>query len=100
VVPPPRLVIDAFLCQLFANVVTSDKLAKPYSKASGNRSGGETWSLPVAVGPLRMEKDKAGGSTTTFDVCYHPEALVRARGLDAFRDLVALSSLERVEDAF
>ena len=41
-----------------------------------------------------------GGSTTTFDVCYHPEALVRARRIDAFRDLLALSSLERVEDAF
>lgn len=44
--------------QLFANVVTSDKLAKPYSKASSARPGGESWSLPVAVGPLRMEKDK------------------------------------------
>lgn len=41
-----------------------------------------------------------GGNTTTFDVCYHPEALVRAQRLDAFRDLVALSSLERVEDAY
>ncbi|CAM9948259.1 unnamed protein product [Scytosiphon promiscuus] len=95
-----RMAKDAESEKLFANVVTSDKLAKPYSKTSGNRSGGETWSLPVAVGPLRMEKDKAGGSTTTFDVCYHPEALVRAQRLDAFRDLVALSSLERVEDAF
>lgn len=44
--------------QLFANVVTSDKLGKPYSKASSARPGGESWSLPVAVGPLRMEKDK------------------------------------------
>ncbi|CAM9954514.1 unnamed protein product, partial [Ectocarpus fasciculatus] len=43
---------------------------------------------------------KGGGSTTTFDVCYHPEALVRADRLGAFRDLVVLSSLERVEDAF
>lgn len=43
---------------------------------------------------------KGGGSTTTFDVCYHPEALVRADRLGAFRNLVVLSSLERVEDAF
>lgn len=50
----------------------------------------------LCVLPVRA----AGGSTTTFDVCYHPEALVRAQKLDAFRDLVALSSLERVEDAF
>lgn len=43
---------------------------------------------------------KAGDSTTTFDVCYHPEALVRAERLGAFRNIVAMSSLERVEDAF
>ncbi|CAN0090223.1 unnamed protein product, partial [Laminaria digitata] len=86
--------------KLFVNVVTSDKIASPYSKPSPSRPGGEAWSLPVAVGPLRMEKDKGGDSTTTFDVCYHPEALVRARRIDAFRDLVAISSLERVEDAF
>lgn len=49
----------------------------------------------LVFGPL-----KGGGSTTTFDVCYHPEALVRADRLSAFRDLVVLSSLERVEDAF
>ncbi|CBJ29402.1 conserved unknown protein [Ectocarpus siliculosus] len=91
---------DAEPEKLFTNVVTSDKLAKPYSKISNSRPGGEAWSLPVAVGPLRKEKDKGGGSTTTFDVCYHPEALVRADRLSAFRDLVVLSSLERVEDAF
>eukprot|EP00903_Cladosiphon_okamuranus_P016570 g15287.t1 len=91
---------DAVPEKLFVNVVTSDKLEKPYSKASSARPGGESWSLPVAVGPYRMEKDRGGGNTTTFDVCYHPEALVRAQRLDAFRDLVVLSSLERVEDAF
>eukprot|EP00752_Nemacystus_decipiens_P003077 g2851.t1 len=91
---------DAVPEKLFVNVVTSDKLGKPYSKASSARPGGEAWSLPVAVGPPRIEMDKAGRQTTAVDVCYHPEALVRAQRLDAFRDLVALSSLERVEDVF
>lgn len=49
---------------------------------------------------MRLAFLSGGGNTTTFDVCYHPETLVRAQRLDAFRDLVALSSLERVEDAF
>lgn len=44
--------------QLFVNVVTSEKLAKPYSTPSKNRPGGEMWSMPVAVGQMRMEKDK------------------------------------------
>lgn len=60
--------------------MTSDKLGKPFSKASSARPGGESWSLPVAVGPLRMEKDKGkpgsggpgerGGSRTCVD-CIH-----------------------------
>lgn len=42
----------------------------------------------------------AGGNTTTFDACFHPEALVRAKQIDAFRHLVATSSLDAVEQTF
>lgn len=45
--------------QLFVNVVTSPKITRPKSTPScKNGKGGEMWSLPHAVGPMRLEKDK------------------------------------------
>ena len=60
--PWPRCRATVETGQLFVNVVSSQKLAKPYSKPSPSRSGGEMWSLPVAVGQMRLEKDKCTSS--------------------------------------
>lgn len=54
--------------QLFVNVVSSAKIVAPKSTPSTKcGAGGEMWSLPHAVGPMRMEKDK--GTAEMLCVC-------------------------------
>lgn len=57
---PSVLLLSAIINrQLFVNVVTSPKIAPPTSsRSTKGGAGGEMWSLPHAVGPVRMEKDK------------------------------------------
>lgn len=53
--------------------------------------------LLLLIAFLCLLLDIAGGDTTTFDTCFHPEALFRAKQIDSFRHLVATSSIEAVE---
>ncbi|CAM9629377.1 unnamed protein product, partial [Discosporangium mesarthrocarpum] len=88
--------------KLFVNLVESPMVAAPTSREGpkGRRgAGGQAWSLPHVVGPMRMEKDKAGNHASTCDVCFHPEAFQQASRLAPFKDLVVSSALEGVENS-
>ena len=77
-------------CKLFLNIVYSDRVAGPVENESERRRpGGSSWSVPNALGPLRMERDRTGTNLVpTFDVCFHPLSLRYAHANRGFRDLV------------
>ena len=83
--------------KLFVNVVHSEELAAP---SASERDGGTSWSLPHALGPLRMEQDKRGSLVPTFDCCFHPDALRLAHGSEEFRSLAVDTAKNAVAEAF
>ena len=70
--------------KLFMNMMYANEISKPSREASkkGNVS------VPYAIGPVRMEKDKASNLVPTFDICFHPFSLQYAHGSKAFLELV------------
>lgn len=80
--------------KVFINVVQSDKIAEP--KATPQK-GGVSYSLPLSLGPKRMESDKGGATVPTFDACFHPKALQLAKRDKRFKDLVVKTAMEHVE---
>ena len=83
--------------KLFVNVVHSEEVAAP---SASERDGGTSWSLPHALGPLRMEQDKRGSLVPTFDCCFHPNALRLAHGSKEFRSLAVDTAKDAVAEAF
>ena len=83
--------------KMFVNVVSSTKVEKPTSTAA---KGGQQWSVPHSVGPLRMESDKGENLVPTLDVCFHPEALEMAKRASAFQRLVVDTAREGVQNGF
>ena len=83
--------------KLFVNVVHSEEVAAP---SASERDGGTSWSLPHALGPLRMEQDKRGSLVPTFDCCFHPNALRLAHGSEEFRSLAVDTAKNAVAEAF
>lgn len=78
---------NAHESKLFLNVVHSEQVAEPTARKSG--PDGASWSVPYALGPLRMERDKLGNNLVpTFDCCFHPSSLRHAHGRKGFLDLV------------
>ena len=88
--------------KLFLNIVYSDRVAGPVENESERvRSGGSSWSVPNALGPLRMERDKTGTNLVpTFDVCFHPLSLRYAHANSRFRDLVIDIAKDAAANAF
>ena len=71
--------------KIFVNVVQSDKIAKPTSVP---QKDGVQMSLPLSMGPKRLEKDKGGEALVpTFDACFHPDALALVRGNNARKEV-------------
>ncbi len=70
--------------KLFMNMMYANEISPPSREASkkGNVS------VPYAIGPVRMEKDKANNLVPTFDICFHPLSLQYAHGSKAFLELV------------
>jgi len=79
--------------KLFINIVHSGKIAKASFET---KAGGQQWSLPYALGPMRMEKDKSGGNTPAIDCCFATETLSRARNV-GFRNMLMTTAIEAVE---
>jgi dynein assembly factor 2 len=88
--------------KLFLNIVYSDRVAGPIASESEQRRPGlSSWSVPFALGPLRMERDKSGRNLIpSFDCCFHPLSLRYAHARREFLDLVINIAKEAVENAF
>lgn len=85
--------------KLYLNMVHSEQVAKP--KANKTETGGSSWSLPYAIGPLRMEHDKSGNNLVpTFDCCFHPSSLRYAHCRKEFLDLVVDVAKDAAANAF
>jgi len=83
--------------KLFINVVQSDKIDKPTSVAHND---GMQMSLPLSLGPKRLEKDKGGDALVpTFDACFHPDALTLVRSNKQFKEYLITTALEHAEEA-
>ncbi|KAL3805977.1 hypothetical protein ACHAW5_006584 [Stephanodiscus triporus] len=88
--------------KLFLNIVYADRVARPVMNDSGqHRPGGSSWSVPYALGPLRMERDKSGMNLVpAFDCCFHPLTLRYAHARRGFLDLVIDIAKNAVSKAF
>lgn len=91
---------DAEKRKVFVNVCSSSTVEEPQAKTvtQGGRKG-QSWQLPHIVGPQRMEQDKKGNPSETFDVCFHTNALVMAEANPAFKDMITRTALEAVVNA-
>ena len=97
--------------KLFINMVSSDYIDEPSAASSSDNTSAmneqrHAWSVPYSLGPVRMETDKSGDLTPTFDACYHPKALEIAMQNYSFRDMLAklavdavIAYFERMNDA-
>ena len=83
--------------KIFINIVQSDKIDKPTSVAHND---GMQMSLPLSLGPKRLEKDKGGDVLVpTFDACFHPDALTLVRSNKQFKEYLITTALEHAEEA-
>ena len=85
--------------KIFLNLVHSDAIMKP-SKEEEKTSSQAKWSVPYAIGPVRMEHDKSNNLVPTFDICFHPLSLQYAHARKEFRDMVIGISQSAVMDAY
>ncbi len=83
--------------KVFINIVQSDRIAKPTSTKGAE---GSHWQIPYSVGPLRMEKDKKESNAATFDVCFHPEAIVLSLKHKQFQTVVVETAIDGIEAAY
>lgn len=79
--------------KIFLNCVYSDSIAQPSQR-------GTKWSVPYAIGPLRMEHDKSKALVPTFDICFHPLSLKYAHKQKEFLDMIIGISQSAVVDAY
>eukprot|EP00804_Cyclotella_cryptica_P002030 CCRYP_007420-RA/>CCRYP_007420-RA protein AED:0.40 eAED:0.42 QI:0/0/0/1/1/1/2/0/261 len=94
--------------KLFLNMVHSEKVPKPMptkkcrkAKENSPMAFGTNWSVPFALGPLRMEADKSGKHLVpTFDCCFHPLSLQYAHGSKSFRDFIIEVAKDAVTRSF
>lgn len=85
--------------KLFLNFVYSEKVAEP--NAIKSEHDGSTWSIPYALGPLRLEQDKSGTIlVATFDCCFNPLSLRYAHARKEFLDLAINIATDAVVNSF
>ena len=84
--------------KLFLNIVYSDKVAEPVEQ---QQLEGTKWSVPHALGPVRMELDKSGSTLIpTFDCCFHPLSLRHSHANKRFLNLLIDIAKDAVMAAF
>ncbi|KAL7553771.1 hypothetical protein ACHAWF_017098 [Thalassiosira exigua] len=85
--------------KLFLNMVYSERIAEPTE--SKIVLSGSNWSIPFAIGPVRMEHDKSGSNLVpTFDCCFHPLSLKKAHDSKSFLELIVDIARDAVCAAF
>jgi len=86
--------------KVFVNVCSSDSVDVPEATpVTKNGRTGQNWTLPHFVGPQRVEQDKKKQACETFDVCFHPSAVLMAEHTPGFKDMLARTSLDAVVKA-
>jgi dynein assembly factor 2 len=89
--------------KIFLNIVYNDKILKPNRERVTfvDDSSQAKWSVPYAIGPVRMEHDKSKNNLVpTFDVCFHPLSLQYAHARKEFCDMVIGISQSAVVEAY
>ena len=85
--------------KLFLNIVYSEKVAEPVEQQQ--QLEGTSWSVPYALGPVRMEHDRSGSTLIpTFDCCFHPLSLRQAHANKGFLNLLIDIAKDAVVNAF
>lgn len=82
--------------KVFVNVCSSDAVQKPSSRADA-AGGGDHWSLPHCLSPVRQDYDKAHKPCDVYDVVFHPDALLLAKSGHRLRRMVEDTALQMVE---
>lgn len=80
--------------KVFVNVCTCDVIQKPTNRLG---SGGNHWSLPHCLSPVRQDYDKARKPCDVYDVVFHPEVLKLIKHGKSFKDMVEDTALTMVE---
>ncbi len=85
--------------KFFINICSHERIDKPSSQEVVGKDGkkGRNWTLPHSIGPKHMEKDKSGNLCSTYDVCFHPEAVTRCFLDERWKRFVAETSIGGVE---
>lgn len=86
--------------KIFLNIVYSDKITEPSSSFDESSLQAKKWSVPYAIGPVRMEHDKSNNLVPTFDICFHPLSLQYAHARKEFFDMVIGISQSAVVQAY
>lgn len=82
--------------KVFVNICSDDAVAEPSCRPD---AGGQRWSLPHCLSPVRRDYDRARKPCDVYDVVFHPRVLQLA-GRPRFREMVedtALSMVERTD---
>ena len=82
--------------KVFVNIVESHDVDPP---TATKKDDGNNWELPHMLGPLRLERDKKNDSATTFDCCFHPDAVARAKQQKPYLHMLVQAAFETVERA-
>ena len=84
--------------KLFLNIVYSEQVDEP--TVNNSDSNGCNWSIPFALGPVRLEADKQNNLVSTFDCCFHPLSLRHAHSRTEFLDLLINVAKDAVGTTF
>lgn len=83
--------------KVFVNICSCDVLQKPTSQPG---DGGDRWSLPHCISPVRKDYDKAHKPCDVYDVIFHPDVLKMTELGKKLKDMVEDSALSMIEKNF
>jgi hypothetical protein len=81
--------------KIFINMVHSPMVAEGEPVV---QKGGTSWSLPYTLGPLRVEKDKEGGTVPAIDCCYGSKTFNKSLNQPGFQKMLVTTAIEAVEN--
>merc|ERR1712093_397901 len=81
----------------FINICHHPEIAEPTStpSSSGGKKG-NSWSVPHMVSGCRADRDNKGEICSTFDVVFHPKAVMMAERYSQFMDFVVNSAMDSI----
>lgn len=102
--PNPGFVIktrDNTQNKVFINLCSHDKVGKmELKKVVQNGKVGMSSSIPLMVGPIRMENDKQNKPCATVDVCFNPETITKCTFTQQIMNAVCITAIENAEKRF